>query len=675
MTPNDLIPVELFLRETEKLGAPMTRADLDAAVTQGWVPRSGVADALWLATAVLVPLLPVGPNDDRDAARDRAYALDRALRGRSDGLRELADLLDGLLARYAVLGELHAALSFASPAALDSLRGPARLEWRMRDVRTWVAELLVRRTGSSAIPVLTRPEGTPSGSNPAAHAGPVPRQSPTPISSASAGAGSAGVAGAPSTGPLAVAQSPRPAAASATGPVPVHRPAGPPPVPSAAGTVSRASGAIPVPTGSVPRTSGSFSPLPAAVPRPASTAPTAPAPRVEAPSPEAPAPPIREPASRSDAVPALPSASYASVNSGANAAVPPGATPTGGSPAVRPQVDPIDRFVNGTNSTRRRIVAMALTSGWDAPLAQRITNDPRAAGMRATFWLLMAEMRRLRAEWDLALQALDRALDEGAQPIDVLRERVAVLEASHRRLELAASLRVLSELCDDEEYRLLSLRRARMLAEDDGDVDGAIEVLEDVVATRRHDETVADRLLALLETAGRHASVLEVCRRLSEFSADDSERRQWLDRAFAAARHVSIEAELEAGDALVGLPRRDARTDAAVAVVRLLAAPDGHDSAALAARVNELRLDTGLCIAQARSRNPSQTVLALDRLARAFAARQRWGDAAATLEALLGGTEAVAAAIDPHLRAQLFERLAVACERMNASGAFTAVGG
>jgi tetratricopeptide (TPR) repeat protein len=343
-------------------------------------------------------------------------------------------------------------------------------------------------------------------------------------------------------------------------------------------------------------------------------------------------------------------------------------------PTLRPSVqrsrtELLQRFVSGPPGLRRRLVATAIAGGTVDVLRDALFDEPSATGELGDFFVVLADLLRLRGDLADAADALDNAERYEAPAHTVLGMRVELAEARGDNRALVEALRVLGEICDDEQYRLLALRRASVLHENLDDLDAAVDTLREVIESRRHDANIVARLLGLLRESGRHAEAVDICRHAATEAEDEADRIEFLQQMADSARYVAPEAEIEAIEQLQACGQASPNLLARLVVARSLAAPT-HDEAV--ASVAGLFIDAAQCLGEARTRNPSDAFRALDAISAALAAKGRWVDVNMLLETMLVGGP-LTSAIPADRRPELFERLAVAVERLNTTGGFPVV--
>lgn len=120
--------------ELAKLSRAMEPAEIDALVGMDVLPVRSVDAAGYptFALTLLVDALAIRGAGDLDEVRRRAAAFRAAYEGETAGLERAHRELRRALAERAVLGELHRMLPVMEWVALETLRGDARLEWRIR---------------------------------------------------------------------------------------------------------------------------------------------------------------------------------------------------------------------------------------------------------------------------------------------------------------------------------------------------------------------------------------------------------------------------------------------------------------------------------------------------------------------------------------------------------------
>jgi hypothetical protein len=129
-----------LLEELAKLGRPMKADEIDALADTGALPVGNV-DASGFPMFALVQLVDgvaIRGIGDVETLRSRAALFRAALEGDGGAIIASREALDVALSRHAVLGEISRFLPVLEWAALDTLRGDARLDWRLRSA---IAEL------------------------------------------------------------------------------------------------------------------------------------------------------------------------------------------------------------------------------------------------------------------------------------------------------------------------------------------------------------------------------------------------------------------------------------------------------------------------------------------------------------------------------------------------------
>ncbi|MFT6399831.1 MAG: hypothetical protein ACJAYU_004600, partial [Bradymonadia bacterium] len=134
-----------LLDELRLFGHPLESSELDALIASDLVPFLDGDDGDVFPLFTLVQVVDAaggGHGGTMDELRARARIFADAIDGVADGLSEAVRALRRILTTRAVLGELHRMLPVLEHAALESLRGDARFEWRMRMCLGELQELL-----------------------------------------------------------------------------------------------------------------------------------------------------------------------------------------------------------------------------------------------------------------------------------------------------------------------------------------------------------------------------------------------------------------------------------------------------------------------------------------------------------------------------------------------------
>ena len=123
-----------LIEELRKLGRDVAPGDVATVVGAGLAPVVGGQGRRFPAFTLVQWVDAVRPDAAGEGGdlRARAAALAAALDGSPAGLSRAHKELRVALARRAVLGELHRMLPVIESSALETLRGDARLEWRIR---------------------------------------------------------------------------------------------------------------------------------------------------------------------------------------------------------------------------------------------------------------------------------------------------------------------------------------------------------------------------------------------------------------------------------------------------------------------------------------------------------------------------------------------------------------
>ena len=161
-----------LLDEVRRLGHELDSVELDALIALDVVPFDETDDGDMFPLFALVQVLdalntaaPLTMDELRERCRTFMDAMDGVANGLSSAHRELRELL----AQRAVLGELHRMLPVMESGALETLRGEARLEWRLRMSLTEITRLLATdRFRDEAMTSVRPPRTTRSASQRAA---------------------------------------------------------------------------------------------------------------------------------------------------------------------------------------------------------------------------------------------------------------------------------------------------------------------------------------------------------------------------------------------------------------------------------------------------------------------------------------------------------------------------
>ncbi|MCB9533619.1 MAG: hypothetical protein H6698_04795 [Myxococcales bacterium] len=150
-----------LLQELAKLGRALESEELDAVVDMGIVPIGPDSSRPFpmFALVQLVDCAAIRGSGDLDELRRREVVFSSALEGTPEGLTGAHRELRQALATRAVLGELHRMLPVLEGGALETLRGDARLEWRVRSSLAEIARMLAtdRYRDHAMTPILARP--------------------------------------------------------------------------------------------------------------------------------------------------------------------------------------------------------------------------------------------------------------------------------------------------------------------------------------------------------------------------------------------------------------------------------------------------------------------------------------------------------------------------------------
>ncbi len=134
-----------LLDELGLFGHPVESSELEALIASDLVPfiDGDGGDVFPLFTIVqVVDAIGGGHGGTVEELRARAQMFADAIDGVADGLADSVGEIRRVLTNRAVLGELHRMLPVLELAALESLRGDARFEWRMRMCLGELQELL-----------------------------------------------------------------------------------------------------------------------------------------------------------------------------------------------------------------------------------------------------------------------------------------------------------------------------------------------------------------------------------------------------------------------------------------------------------------------------------------------------------------------------------------------------
>ena len=125
-----------FLDEAAKVGCSLDAAKLERFMDLRLLPTATLGDGTvglpMLALASLADATSADAAQRAPILREQAEVFTTALRGDAVALRATYRRLRHHIASRAVLGELHRMLPVLEASALDTLRGDARLEWRLR---------------------------------------------------------------------------------------------------------------------------------------------------------------------------------------------------------------------------------------------------------------------------------------------------------------------------------------------------------------------------------------------------------------------------------------------------------------------------------------------------------------------------------------------------------------
>ena len=134
-----------LLDEVRRLGHGLDSADLDALLALDVVPFSETDEGDMFPLFALVQVvdaLDTGAPLMMDELRERSRTFMDAMDGVANGVSSAHRELRQLLAQRSVLGELHRMLPVMEIGALETLRGEARLEWRLRMSLAEITRLL-----------------------------------------------------------------------------------------------------------------------------------------------------------------------------------------------------------------------------------------------------------------------------------------------------------------------------------------------------------------------------------------------------------------------------------------------------------------------------------------------------------------------------------------------------
>ena len=134
-----------LLDEVARLGHQMDSAELDALMALGVLPfvETDSGDHFPMAALIqFVDALDAGAPLVIDELKERCHIFLDAMDGVANGLASAHRELRQLLSERAVLGELHRMLPVMEAGALETLRGDARLEWRLRMSLAEIGRLL-----------------------------------------------------------------------------------------------------------------------------------------------------------------------------------------------------------------------------------------------------------------------------------------------------------------------------------------------------------------------------------------------------------------------------------------------------------------------------------------------------------------------------------------------------